>query len=939
MGYTLLEDSIEINPTSLRKYNQNIHTLHTLCLSLNNALDGSKHFVTQVEAFMASSFNLASDLHKIGLQIPDIGELSVTMSQLNKEINQLLPHSLRECKLLLETASENHVAIDHTETFKNLKQEVDKYLIDSIQYRRELKQLLIKNTKSSSDSQNDKISLVMAKITSSIGQYQRYLSLLESELSEFCGNRHKYLLTLSKSILNLHHLVHFGRKMDSISPDTGVRSSTTIHSKYNYNAIPDLNSSNNNNNNSNNNNNGNNTTRKLSYKPPSSFKEIVLDPVFLKAFTMFSEKQHGLENLLFWIDAQSIKSLENDLENLSTNRETIRTQYINVYNNYIASGANYEINIDSESRNEIEERRLNLFTDDPFFPSLISSVESIEGILNYSIFPLFVKSPLYHAAILMNKSASHTAPTQGLGALLQSLDALIRNPIGLEYFLLYLSRSTANTSSPTTSPPTTPLSNSPPSPNSLSPRSIISMISPLSVSQTEAKNMVYFWLEVNKYRELSDEYLESYAMDIFTTYLKVNAEKELTTFSNSRYHNTIQDNISSKNISRELFASLLQDVIFQLTNSHFPAFLQHQVCRDMMAREEKMLKYLEKDKGRTKPSENKVEQQFEHISKEKAKTPPARLTSIKPGTNLMPINERSNSIVRPSPGNGTPPSSAQHLKELPPLPPKRGLTSSSNSAAGDLSSSGGSVDHETTTTNNNSPHLSSSGNSSNSGSALNVSKIFSPNIMSVSSLSNKKSSSNLNDYIVSSSSPTLNSSGHHGHHHHSPNYSINVSGGAATISSPSLSASQTSPTSDKPNEVFNFILTDQSWLDAFKRFVKSEKCEELLLCWMDLERYANRGTKVSIASAQNIYDNFFQDGSPLEVNLEIEVKNQMRDALKNKNMEEIEVAIRISSQSAFELLRVDTFSRFLKSPIYREVSNQLGDPFEAKNRKKLLSKK
>eukprot|EP01133_Synstelium_polycarpum_P003614 gene3614-4142_t len=728
---------------------------------------------------------------------------------------------------------------------RNLKQEVDKYLVDSIQYRRELKILLNKYSKSPSDSQNDKISNVMAKLNLSIALYEKYLTLLESELKEFCGNRHKYLLSLSKNVLNLHHLVHFGRKMaDPVAGLTASQSSPDTFAKYSAKVVTPIDLA----------------TNGDSKPPPTTFNEIIENPVFLKAFRIYAEKHHGLENLLFWMDAQTLRELETDPY---TQTDTVRTLFLQMYNNYVVPGASFEVNIDSDSRNCLDQRRFSLFTDEEFYPSMITAVESIFSILSFSMVPLFLKSPLYQASLMMYKGGSQLTPEMiGVSHLLTSLEVLINSPIGLEYLLIYLRPwggsqvASPSTYSPSSSSPplsigsssstsTSPTSSGTSSPAfpSLSPRALPLLPSLAStISHAEARHMIFFLLESRKFCEISDEFLDSYATELYEQYLRSGAEKELHSLVSS-YQPLIHDALVGKRVTRTLYQPISQDIMLQLTNNFFPAFLQSQVCRDMLNREEKMIKYLEKDK---KKPESKVDLQFEQISREKLKTifpKSARGTSIKPGTSM--------------------PSIQNEKKPLPALPPNR--EDSSN-------------------------------------------KLFSPNT-SATRKPTAISSADTHPIIVLPIPPTP----------------------VQRTSSPSMPPSPASSDRANPNEVFCYVLSDATWLDAFKRFVRSEKCEELLLCWMELERYS-RASKTSISTANNIYENFFQDGSPLEVNLDQEVKNVVRDAILRGNIDEVDLELRLACQSAFELLRVDSFSRFIKSPIYKELAGQLGDPFDSRNR-------
>eukprot|EP01132_Coremiostelium_polycephalum_P005926 gene5926-7378_t len=930
MGYSILEESIEIEPSSLKKYNQNIHTLHVLSISLNNALEDSKHFVNQVESFMASSISLANDLHKIGLQFPDIGVLSTSMSSLNKEINQLLPQSLRECKLLLEYSLDNQISNDNTETFKNLKQEVDKYLVDATQYRRDLRTLLIKYAKSPSDSTSDKISSTMAKLSQSINQYEKYLNLLDSELTEYCSSRHKYLLNLSKNILNLHHLVHFGRNMNEVDVNKKSTIPTTSTGSGKSDQIGQ---------------------QQTFLVPPANFKEIVDNAIFLKAFRIFAEKQHCLENLLFWLDANTLKDMEASKE---YPKEKIVGLFLSIYNNYIAPDCAFEINIDSESKNILEKGKAKLKDLELIYPSMSMAVESIYSNLNFSMFPVFLKSPLYHAAVIMNKCAFMSEPVdggRGIAHSISSFDQLLHNPIAIEYFLMYvrqqaggvsssssslspsqslnnlssISSSSSTPSSPRGNAPmssmlTPPLSSGSSSPLTLqlSPRlsPLISPFSPQNVTNNEIELMVYFLLEIKKFKEMSEDNLESYAIEIYDLYLKPGAEKQIYSISNM----IIQEKISSKSISHDLFDGISQDITLHITNGSFSTFINSPFCKEMLGREEKMKKYMEKEKDKKK-SENRVDLQFEQIAKEKLKI-----------------------ILPKSPFSKNQPSNIP-TKPLPP-PPTVGNSSSN------LSSSTGSSSSATATGNNNagntSPQLSERDRQKNFNVVSNNSQYahsnYPPPIVSISASPPNNNLSTGGGYQSLTSSTNSNSSAGSSNDNTSrklkdskedePMLVAKLAHNLISIGSKSKSHSRESSdshhgVSNTPNDALAYILGEPVWRDSFKKFVKLEKSEELLLCWMELESFKS---KPSHKSATSIYETFVRDGAPLEVNLESDTRSMIKQSL-TKSDDYIEEQFKLVTQEVWELLRVDSFARFSKSLIYRDMVNQYGDPQDPKNRK------
>ncbi|EGC31554.1 hypothetical protein DICPUDRAFT_95497 [Dictyostelium purpureum] len=915
MGYTVLEDLIEIEPISNRKYNSNIHTLVNLRTSLINTLEASKHFVTQSESFVASTFLLASDLNRIGLQFPDISSLSSSLTTFNKKVNQQLPHTIKECKFLLDYSNENQIPFDHSEIFKGLKQEIDKFLVDSNLHRKELKSLLLKYSKSSSESTSDKIASTMAKLNQSIFQYEKYLYSLETELSEFCIRKHDYLFHLSKNIISLHQLIHSGKKADASNQQDLKPTLFLNNSNLNY----------------------NNNVINSNSLPPQTFKDILDNPFYLKAFRIFAEKQHCLENLLFWLDANTIKDLEAD----QYPRNKVRNLYLNMYNNYIQKDCQYEINIDSESKLSIDNRKKEIEEDSPFYPSLQLAVDNVYQILNLSMFPLFLSSSLYQSATMLNKPPPQdnilNMESRGIFHCINSIESLLRNPITIEYFLLFLkqncihpttpptlmshsgsssnlssmlggssgsssSSSTPNNSqSPRSVSPSTSFSSLglvPPITISLSPR-LAPLISPFSLNQNthnEIVNMIYFYLEISKFKDLTEDQLDTYAIEIYDNFLKPGCDKQITSIS---YHQ-VQDMISSKSVTKDMFKNACQDILLHIANNYFQPFLNSNLCKEMLQREEKMKKYIDREEKKTK-QDSKLDQQFEYILKEKFK------------------------LILPSTKNSTSSTTSSGIS-----------LSTSGGSSGGLSISGGSNSGGSSITNTNTNSSNSKSHSkSNSSSSSNY---LSPNLISNSS----SSSSSTTDKIKSIFSPSFVNLSLIGGNGSSSNSSI--------PQSPSLASGTVSPRNDdlhylgqgppsphildEPNEILNFILTDNQWLDAFKKFVKNEKSEEILLFWLEVDSFLKKKDK-NVRMVQNIYETFVCDGSPLEVNIEYEIRTQIRTAIRQSSYQYndgIEEALKAASQSVLEMIRVGSYKNFLKSPLFKEYSSSLGDPYK-KSRK------
>ncbi|KAN0042370.1 hypothetical protein ACTFIV_004933 [Dictyostelium citrinum] len=1024
MGFTLLEDSIEMEVVSSKRFSTNIHTLVNLRSSLINTLEASRTFLSATESFGQSSFLLSNDLNRVALQFPSVSSIASPVVQFNKEVASVLPQALKECRFLLDYTFENGIPFDHSEIFKSLKQEMDKFLVESNVQRKELRSLLLKYSKSVSDSTSDKIANTMAKLNQSMYQYEKYLMLIENELSEFVTRKHEFLFNISKQMINLHQVVRFGK---SSSPNQEVKPINTTFSNNSSPTASPITTPTSSSLLLNQHHGGN-----IVVVPPQNFKDLLDMPIYLKAFRIFAEKQHCLENLLFWLDATTLK----DLETNNYPRNRVRTLFLNMYGNYIANDCKYEINIDSDSKQLIENRKNTVEEDQPFFSSLVLAVENVYNILNLSMFPLFMTSPLYHSAsTLIKNSSSSSSPisssplslssnfetclteNRGVFHCINSVDSIIKNPITIEYFILFLKQlnPVSSSSSTTTTTTTTTTNNSsltksgsntnisglmsqlnidncnnnnnnsnsnniiPPLVLSLSPR-LEPLITPFLVNNntpSEIVNMISFYLEINKFKDTQDDQLlEMYAMDIYDIYLKPGCEKQITTIQ----YQTIQDAISSKSVTRNMFKNVGQDILLHIAYNYFQPFLNSNICKEMLQREEKMKKYIDREEKKIK-QDSKIDQQFELILKEKFKLViPSYKTYILNNQNNN--NQNNNSLNNNSNNNSNNYNTSSSLSN------SGGSSSNSsslnnnsnntntnnNNNSNTITSLSSSVGSNSSTGSNNISKLPSSNSSislnnpyinsslvSNSSSSNSTSKTSSPNLSSQSSLSPSTGvSERIKSGVIGMFSPSLGGlpiiGGITGSSSSSSNSNSSSSASPLSMSSQQGSnnsgqgcvsprtsndgnnnggfTQQTTFFDSDPNDPFTIILTEPNWLDAFKKYVKVEKSEEILLFILETDSFVKSSKPRSLKVAYNIYETFIRDGSPLEVNIEYDIRAQCKQAVAKNNDDDIHEAFKSAGQSVLEMIRVGSYKNFLKSPIYKETFSQFGDPLKPKNKKK-----
>ncbi|KAM9501613.1 regulator of G-protein signaling 16-like [Clarias gariepinus] len=115
------------------------------------------------------------------------------------------------------------------------------------------------------------------------------------------------------------------------------------------------------------------------------------------------------------------------------------------------------------------------------------------------------------------------------------------------------------------------------------------------------------------------------------------------------------------------------------------------------------------------------------------------------------------------------------------------------------------------------------------------------------------------------------------------------------------------------------LLAHKDGLCAFRAFLLSEHSEENIAFYLACEDYKNTKTSSKLSSkAKKIYKEFIDSDAPREVNLDHETKTATKS-----NMEQPTVSCFDLAQSKiYTLMEKDCYPRFLKSPLYMELSRQ-----------------
>ncbi|XP_066048070.1 regulator of G-protein signaling 21 isoform X1 [Chamaea fasciata] len=118
------------------------------------------------------------------------------------------------------------------------------------------------------------------------------------------------------------------------------------------------------------------------------------------------------------------------------------------------------------------------------------------------------------------------------------------------------------------------------------------------------------------------------------------------------------------------------------------------------------------------------------------------------------------------------------------------------------------------------------------------------------------------------------------------------------------------------SESVDTVLANKEGLAAFRTFLKSEFSEENVEFWLACEDFKKTKSSTKIASkAQKIYSDFIQADAPKEINIDFHTKNDISQNISEPTLSCFDAA----QNSIYCLMAKDSFPRFLRSEVYKEL--------------------
>ncbi|XP_027569171.1 regulator of G-protein signaling 21 [Pipra filicauda] len=118
------------------------------------------------------------------------------------------------------------------------------------------------------------------------------------------------------------------------------------------------------------------------------------------------------------------------------------------------------------------------------------------------------------------------------------------------------------------------------------------------------------------------------------------------------------------------------------------------------------------------------------------------------------------------------------------------------------------------------------------------------------------------------------------------------------------------------SESVDTLLANKDGLAAFRTFLKSEFSEENVEFWLACEDFKKTKSPTKITSkAQKIYSDFIQADAPKEINIDFHTKNDISQNISEPTLSCFDNAQRL----IYSLMAKDSFPRFLRSEVYKEL--------------------
>ncbi|NWY70277.1 RGS18 protein, partial [Erithacus rubecula] len=120
----------------------------------------------------------------------------------------------------------------------------------------------------------------------------------------------------------------------------------------------------------------------------------------------------------------------------------------------------------------------------------------------------------------------------------------------------------------------------------------------------------------------------------------------------------------------------------------------------------------------------------------------------------------------------------------------------------------------------------------------------------------------------------------------------------------------------KWGESFDKLLSEKAGLDAFTKFLKTEFSEENIEFWIACEDYKqSKSAHELLPKAKTIFETFIQKDAPKEINIDFHTKNDISQKISEPTLSCFDAA----QSSIYSLMAKDSFPRFLRSDVYKEL--------------------
>ncbi|CAN8217957.1 unnamed protein product [Coccothraustes coccothraustes] len=118
------------------------------------------------------------------------------------------------------------------------------------------------------------------------------------------------------------------------------------------------------------------------------------------------------------------------------------------------------------------------------------------------------------------------------------------------------------------------------------------------------------------------------------------------------------------------------------------------------------------------------------------------------------------------------------------------------------------------------------------------------------------------------------------------------------------------------------LLQNPYGLASFRSFLRSEFSEENAEFWVACEDYKKTKSPLKMAEkAKKIYEEFIQIEAPKEINIDFHTKNDISQNISEPTLSCFDAA----QSSIYCLMAKDSFPRFLRSEVYKELVKKYQD--------------